>query len=326
MDGGGRVLGSLIDAFGRGRAAPQFGFAGLPGGAEPFRPPLRVRRPRPLGFAFRLPVLVPRTARGGLGVALTAALFAATGLYGTVRGGQYADFVAHHGSPLDVVARHLGFPIAAVTISGLKELDAREILTAAGVTPDNSLLFLNAAAVRDRLTALPLVRDAVVGKLFPDRLTIALDERDPKAIWQNGGALSIVSSDGVVIDTVTDDRFNGLPFVVGEGANAHFNDYLALLDRAGDLRPRIVAGMRVGDRRWSVKLDNGVEVMLPEQGANEAMDRLVALDRQAKLLDKDVVSIDLRVPNRVSVRLSAEAAAARAEVLAKKAKLKGAPQ
>ncbi len=330
MDGGGRLLRSLTEAGSALVGSSRLRFAGVPGGFEPSRgsqdyaPPRSTPYP-PRGRSKRRtsdPMLL-LTRRGGVGVALSLVLFAATGLFGAVRGGQYAAYVEANGSPFDLVAKVAGFPINAITISGLKELDQHEILKAAAVDPKNSLLFLDAASVRDRLKALPLIKDAVITKLFPDRLMIAVDERDPVALWQKDGQLSIVSNDGTVIDGVHDDRFIGLPFVVGQGANAKVGQFLALLDAAGDLRGRIAAGILVGDRRWTLRMDNGVEVALPETGGAEQVARLVALDGQSKLLDKDVVSVDLRRPTRVTVRLSADAAAARAEALAKKPKSKG---
>lgn len=294
--------------------------AGMPAGFDgpaPYQPPMTRRR-----SAVRTSSWRNRTVRGGPGALLILALFTTTGVYGVVRNGDYAAFVKASGSPFDVLAKAAGFPIGAIAITGPKSLDPGEILEAAGISPHNSLLLLNAAAVRDRLKAVPLVRDAVVTKLFPDRLTIALDERDPAAVWQSNGKLSIVSGDGVVIDDVHDDRFTRLPFVVGDGANAKLGDFLALLDKAGDLRPRIVAGILVADRRWTLKMDSGMQVELPETGAAEAVGRLVALDQQFKLLDKDLVSIDLRMPGRLTARLSDAAAAARADMLAKK-KTKG---
>jgi cell division protein FtsQ len=322
MDGGGRLLRSLIGAAAGLLIQTQPRFAGLPADFEDRTVHLRTTR-RGAKTRSRARLLVPRTTRGGRGLVLVVALFAATGVYGSVRGGQYAEFVKANGSPFDLVAKAAGFPIDAITISGIKQLDQTEILSAAAIDPSHSLLFLNAADVRDRLKAMPLVRDAVVTKLFPNRLTIAVDERDPVALWQLNGQLSIVSGDGVVIDTVRDDRFSGLPFVVGEGANNKVGDFLALLDAAGDLRSRVVAGILVADRRWTLKMDSGVEVKLPETDAKAAVARLVALDQQAKLLDKDLVSIDLRRASRISVRLSDDAAAARAEMLAKKPKSKG---
>jgi cell division protein FtsQ len=55
-----------------------------------------------------------------------------------------------------------------------------------------------------------------------------------------------------------------------------------------------------------------------------ALDTLVQLDRDKKLLSRDITAVDLRLPDRVTVRLSDEAFAARQEALKdKKAKKKG---
>ena len=108
-----------------------------------------------------------------------------------------------------------------------------------------------------------------------------------------------------------DDRFAGLPFVVGEGANTQLDEFLALLDAAGDLRDRIrpASGRRPP---LDAEDDNGVEVRLPEIDPPTALARLAALERESRMLDKDVISLDLRMPGRITARLTEDAAAARA--------------
>jgi len=84
------------------------------------------------------------------------------------------------------------------------------------------------------------------------------------------------------------------------------------------LRARVVAGTLASGRRWTLKIDNGVDVRLPEIGAADAVARLAKLDREQKILDKDVIAIDLRISDRVVVRLTEEAMAARLDALKKK--------
>jgi cell division protein FtsQ len=79
----------------------------------------------------------------------------------------------------------------------------------------------------------------------------------------------------------------------------------------------------VADRRWNLRLKNGIDVRLPETNVEQALDRLVALDREKKILSRDILAIDLRLPDRVTVRLSDAAAAAREEALKDKKKKKG---
>ena len=329
MDGGRRFLRSLTDssralAYG---VAPQASpaFAGAPGGfagGTVFHSPSGIaapraprRRQRRRGLVARLVsfVLAP-----GIGVVLAAGLIGGAGLMGALRGGQYAQFVAAYGDARDVAARVFGFGIGAITINGSKELQASEVLAASGITPWASVLFLDVAAMRTGLVGLPLIKEASVRKLYPNQIVVDLIEREPFAVWQKDGVLKVVAADGTAIDEFRDERFMSLPFVVGEGANAHLPDYLALLDAAGDLKSRIRAGIFVGERRWDLKLDSGVLLRLPEIGAADVLRDFARLARDNRVLDKDLIAIDLRIPGRLVARVSEEAAATRAEALSKK--------
>jgi cell division protein FtsQ len=222
-----------------------------------------------------------------------------------------------------VAARLVGLGMDRITISGLMELDEHEVLHAAGVSPRGSLAFFDVGEARQRLEAQPLIREANVRKLYPGELTIQLKEREAFALWQLNGEISIISSDGTVIDKMRDGRFAHLPLVVGPGANKRVRDYVVLLGEAGSLRSEIRGATLVSERRWTLKLQNGLDVRLPEENAGEAVRRLARLAREQKLIDKDIISIDMRQPDRVTVRLTEEAAAARAEMLKNRPKPKG---
>jgi cell division protein FtsQ len=280
-------------------------------------PPARQKR---LGLRHKI---LNRLAGPGTGACLSLSLLAAVGGYGAVKGGHYAAFVAAQGQPADLVAKALGFSIKSVTISGERELKEQDLLTLAGIGPRNSLLFLDVAKIRERLQQLPLVKEAAVTKLYPDRLLIEIEERQPFALWQCDGKVLIVAADGVPVAAMRDQRFIHLPLVVGAGANEKLSQYLALLDTAGDLRERIVAGVLVAKRRWTLKTANGIEILLPETEPEAALARLVELQQTSHILDKDLISLDLRQPSRLVARLTEEAAAERAETLPRKSKAKG---
>jgi cell division protein FtsQ len=256
--------------------------------------------------------------RRGAGFAATLAFFLIVSGVGLVEGGGYAAFVARNGAPADLAARAAGFGIGQVSVTGNVELTDQEVVDLSGVLRTQSLAFLDASALKARLLAEPLIAEAEVRKLFPDRLSITVRERTPYALWQKDGVIHLVSKDGAVIDALRDDRFLRLPHVVGEGANARAGEYIALLEAAGALRPRVRAGVLVSGRRWTLKLDNGVDVKLPEAGAAAALTRLAALEREAQVLEKAILSVDLRLPGRAAFRLTEEAAAARAEALEEK--------
>ncbi|MBN9440856.1 MAG: cell division protein FtsQ/DivIB [Bosea sp. (in: a-proteobacteria)] len=244
---------------------------------------------------------------------------------GFVIGGQYQAMQDTYGEPRHIIARMLGFGIDRVTISGLWGLSEQEVLVAAGIDAKTSLVFFDADAARRQLEANPLIREAQVRKLYPGEISISLTEREPYALWQVKGELFVIAADGTVIDKMDDGRFAYLPLVVGKNANNRASEYLELRKQAGPLAEHIRAGMLVSDRRWDIKLDNGMDVRLPETKPEVAMQRLVSLEESDRILDKDILALDLRQPDRVVARLSEEAAAARAEMLKNrnKAKKKG---
>ncbi|MER2264685.1 cell division protein FtsQ/DivIB [Methylobacterium oxalidis] len=300
MDGGGRFSGPLSPAGYPGDGGLRARLASrLP------RFLRRSRRPRPATpIAERLPAYA-----GSLGL---SAAFAAVAVTGFIASGRYEAFVAEHGRPLDIAARVAGFGVERVTISGISRMYEREVLQAAGIDGRSSVVFLDVNEVRERLMRVPLIASASVRKLYPNEIVINQVEREPAALWQKNGEISVIAADGTVIDTMRDDRYASLPLVVGEEANTRLGEYLALIGAAGALGERVKAGTFVSGRRWTLKLD-GVDVRLPESGAAAALARLVRLEREAKILEKDIIAVDLRMPDRVVVRLTEEAAAVRAE-------------
>ncbi len=251
----------------------------------------------------------------GFGVAATIVIIGGALAYGAVRGQHVAAVIDWFKDARDVAANSVGFRIDAISLSGEKEVSRADILTTVGVTGNASLLFLDADAARARLMANPWIADVAVLKLYPDRLQISITERQAFALWQKDGHVNVIAADGTVLEPYVEDRYLGLPLVVGDGAERQAKDFLTFLDRYPDIRSLLRASVMVAGRRWNLRLTNGIDVRLPEANVGSALDRLVALDRDKKLLSRDITMIDLRLPDRVTVRLSDAAAAARDEVL-----------
>src|SRR5262249_16573889 len=126
---------------------------------------------------------------------------------------------------------------------------------------------------------------------------------------------NVIAEDGTVLQPFVEDRYRGLPLVVGSGAGRRAKDFIGLLDRYPEIRSALSASVLVAERRWNLRLTNGMDVRLPENDLQAALDRLVKLDHDKKLLSRDIASIDLRLPDRVTVRLSDAATQARGEAL-----------
>jgi cell division protein FtsQ len=258
----------------------------------------------------------------GVGMAGAAVFLGLALAYGAAVGGHMPVVIDWLKDARDQAANAAGFRIAAVSLTGQREVSRDQVLAMAGVTGHVSLPFLDAEAARARLMANPWIADATVLKLYPDRLQISITERQAFALWQKEGSVSVIAADGTVLQALTEDRYRALPLLVGKGAERAGHDFLAIIDRYPDLRALLRASIFVAERRWNLRLSNGLDVRLPEAGVEQALDRLVALDHDRKLLSRDITSVDLRLPDRVTVRLSDAAAQAREDALKDKDKKK----
>jgi cell division protein FtsQ len=259
---------------------------------------------------------LPRRA----GLVASLVLLGLSGAYGAVRGNHLANVVQSIQDACDAAANAAGFRIATISITGRKQLTDQDVLAAAGITAKSSLLFLDVEETRQKLEAAPWIAQATVRKLYPGHLDIAIEERGAFALWQLNGQISVIAEDGKVLGKYGERPMPPLPLVVGPGAGAKAKAFLALLDRHQIVREQLRAAILVADRRWNLKLSSGLDIRLPEIEVAQALDVLDALERDKKILSRDLTAIDLRLPDRVVVRLSDEAAQARAQVIKEKEK------
>jgi cell division protein FtsQ len=254
---------------------------------------------------------VPR----GMGSTAAALLMLASISYGVVRGGHGPDIVANLQDLCDDLANAFGFRISEVALTGQRELARDRVLSIAGITGHSSLLFLDPANTRARLVSNPWIAEATVLKLYPGRLRIDVRERKPFALWQKDGNVYLIAEDGTVLETFVPQRFASLPLVVGKGAEHAAPELLKLVAHYPPIAKEVQASVLVAERRWDLYLKDKIVVSLPELAPDQALRRLVALDGEKHLLSRDIVAVDLRLSDRVIVRQSDAAAAARESAL-----------
>jgi cell division protein FtsQ len=324
MDGGGRFAGPLSERAPWPHNAAAAAAVSQRGRAHRRKPSHRLRVLDPSGrwrrFALLLDRVASRVARlpRHTGVIAATLMIAASTGYGAVKGGQADKLVDFLRDIRDAAANAAGFRIATVAIAGERHLSREEILAAAGVTSRTSLLFFDVVDARARLLTNPWIAEATVQKLLPDRLVLSISEREAFALWQKAGRIGVIADDGTVLEPYVLARYARLPLVVGVGAETRARQFLASLDRRPELRANVRASVLVAERRWNLRLKNGVDVRLPEFDVEQALDQLAALERDIKLSNRDITAIDLRLADRITVRLSDGAFQAREDAAKKK--------
>ena len=179
-------------------------------------------------------------------------------------------------------------------------------MTAIGVARDKPIFSVDLERLKERIENLGWVEHARISRHLPDVLAVNIEERTPFARWQYEGRLVVIDRAGVVITADQLDRYRSLPLVVGVDAASEAVLLIDMMATDSDLQARVAAAVRIGSRRWNLKLDNGVDVLLPEDGTAAAWKRLGALHRQNKVLLRDINVIDLRVEDRVFLKLPPE--------------------
>jgi cell division protein FtsQ len=253
---------------------------------------------------------------------LTLATLLGSAVLGVFKGGHVDAVLAQLADSRNALANSAGFRITSVVVNGRKQLSQDEVLGIGGVNGRSSLLFLDAATVRDKLKANPWIADATVLKLYPGQLQIDLVERTAFALWQQDGRLAVIAEDGAVLEPYVARRFMSLPLVVGKGAETRARDFLALLARYPQVHSVTKAAIFVGERRWNLRLKDGLDIRLPENDVGNALAALSKMDKDDKLFSRDIVAVDMRLPDRLTVQLSEDAAKAREELFKDKKKKK----
>ncbi|MGX1306630.1 cell division protein FtsQ [Amorphus suaedae] len=223
--------------------------------------------------------------------------------------GAGVSYGGHTNTVLDAAGSAIGFGVSQVHLDGQRETSESAILAALGIGPESSLLSVDANEARERLVSLPWIEEATVRKTYPGSVYVEIKERSAAALWQTGSVLSVIDRDGKVLADGYDVRFAGLPLLVGADANEQVDSILTLLAGFPELKARTRAAVYVGGRRWDLVLANGVQIRLPENDARDTLANLVEIDRREQLFDRDIVSIDVRLKDRIAIRPTEEALA-----------------
>lgn len=197
-----------------------------------------------------------------------------------------------------------GFTVEDVLVTGRAETQRDDLIEALGVARGAPILAYDFEAAKSRVEDLPWVLHARIERLLPDTVAVHLVERRPIALWQNQGQFALIDEEGKVITREQLGRFSQLIHVVGEDAPNHVGGLLELLETQPKLKGKVKAAVRVGGRRWDLMLVGGVDVRLPEVGAPEALARLVDFEQETGALEREIIVLDLRAPDRVIIRRS----------------------
>lgn len=203
---------------------------------------------------------------------------------------------------LIALSGELGFKVEDVLVVGRSQTTQKELLKAVRLARGAPILSYNLEQARRRIEILPWIETASVERMLPDTILLSVVERQPLALWQSKGRFQLIDQKGEVIDRQSVERFADLLVVVGKDAPEHAASLLTILETQPQLMDLAMSAVRVGGRRWNVRLRGDIDVRLPAERAEAAWSRLAEYERSHGILSRDVKVLDLRLPDRLIVR------------------------
>lgn len=200
------------------------------------------------------------------------------------------------------------FMVQMLAIDGASTDVADDIHEVLAVDFPISSFDLDLVAMRQAVEGLDAVAEAELRIRPGGILNIEVAERQPVAVWRSRQGLDLVDAEGQrVAELHARSERSDLPLIAGQGASDRVAEALAIFAAAEPIADRIRGLLRVGERRWTVVLDRGQQIHLPERDPIAALEQVIALDHAQDLLARDISVVDMRNVRRPTVRINSAA-------------------
>ncbi len=200
----------------------------------------------------------------------------------------------------------IGFTVDDILIEGRNKTSKQAILDILNINRQSNILEIDIQEIREKIKTLPWVREAVVKRsFFPNILHIKIEERQVRAIWQISEKFHPIDTEGNVIDAPFKPS-KPILLIVGEEAPEHITELLEIVSQEPEISKRIKVASYISKRRWNIILDdieNGITIKLPEEHPEKAWKKLLKLNTTQGILKRKLTIIDLRLEDKVVVKL-----------------------
>ena len=195
------------------------------------------------------------------------------------------------------------FMLSALSIQGSSDSLNAEIREILGLNFPISSFDLDLADLRNRVLSLPPVETAEVRLEGGSILHVKVKEKVPALLLKDDTGIHVLNKNGDYIRPLLSTEYGSkLPVITGEGAQKAaaeaFILFSALYDKLDEVRGLVL----VGGRRWNIVLKSGQVIMLPEKKPEQAVQKILILDKAEKILSRDIAVFDFRLPYRITLR------------------------
>ena len=199
------------------------------------------------------------------------------------------------------------FMLNALSIEGAGDSLNAEIREVLGLHFPISSFDLDLAKLRERVLSLPPVEIAEAHIKGGGILHIKVDEKIPALLLKKEIGFNILSENGEYIRSVSSrQHFSDLPVITGEGAEIAASQATAIFKTIYRNLDQVRGLVFVGQRRWNIIMTSGQVVMLPENDPEQAIQKILILDKAEQILSRQIAVFDFRLPSRITLRVPSD--------------------
>jgi len=266
----------------------------------PFHKKTKSTGKRPKRISGRWAVLQIWLRRFGVGLAvIVLVLWGAAWLW---LSGSVSRAITWSQNQTLAFTQDIGFSVGNIMVEGRVNTNPDVLLALINTTEGDPLFAFDPASAREQIERISWIKSTRVERRFPDTIYISLSEREPLALYHNGEKLVLLDQEGEAITDNDLDRFKDLILLSGKGADDKAPALMTNLRAEPALLPLVESASYISERRWDLKLHNGIRVELPEEDMPFALRRLSRAHEEDALLDKKVKAIDMRLTDRIIIR------------------------
>ena len=196
------------------------------------------------------------------------------------------------------------FMLDALSIEGASDSLNAEIREVLGLEFPISSFDLDLDKLHERVLSLPPVEIAEVHLKGGGILSVRVDEKIPALLIKKDIGFNVLSEHGQYIRSVSSrEHFSHLPLITGEGAENVASQAPSLFKAIGGELDEVRGLVFVGKRRWNIVLASGQVIMLPANNPEQAIQKILILDKAEQILSRQVAIFDFRIPSRITLRI-----------------------
>ena len=195
----------------------------------------------------------------------------------------------------------LDIKLKNVKILGIENTKPTEVINIVSGLKETSLSNIDLHEISTQINNIDWIKKSELRKIYPSTLVVKVYEHNPIAIWFNNGNKFLVDDESEIIKELNPNNFKNLKVIAGPNALEDIPEIISMIRNYPEFEKKIKSLLRVGDRRWTVRLHNGITIHLPEKNVANAIEEIEQLDSKHALLSRYVDIIDMRLPDRIDI-------------------------